>query len=95
MLFDFYSIIALLSNALVIVVMRDQHSKKFKKFFDKSFQPLGENFQGVKRLEFLREHFAYVSTTQERMKLYKTAVSAIAVIHQYDYENGHPPFEVC
>jgi hypothetical protein len=29
------------------------------------------------------------------MKLHKMAVEAIAVIRQYDYENGHPPFEVC
>jgi hypothetical protein len=27
--------------------------------------------------------------------LHKMAVEAIAVIRQFDYENGHPPFEVC
>ena len=33
--------------------------------------------------------------TKDRMEMHKTVVKAIAVIRQYDYENGHPPFEVC
>jgi hypothetical protein len=44
---------------------------------------------------FQNLRFAYGNTTQERMKLHKMTVKAIAVIHQYDYKNGHPPFEVC
>ncbi len=54
-------------------------------------------FKGLKDWKILREHVAYGSITQERMKFHKMAVEveAIAVIHQYDYKNGHPPFEVC
>jgi hypothetical protein len=51
-------------------------------------------FRGHKDWIFLRDCFAYGSITQERMKLNKMAVKAIAGIHQYDYTNGHPPFEV-
>lgn len=29
------------------------------------------------------------------MKLHKMAVEAVVVMIQYDYENGHPPFDVC
>jgi hypothetical protein len=39
--------------------------------------------------------FAYGNTTKERMKLHKMAVETIAVIRQFEYEYGHPPFEVC
>jgi hypothetical protein len=42
-----------------------------------------------------KTRFAYGNTIIERMKLHKMAVEAIAVIRQFDYENGHPPFEVC
>jgi len=45
--------------------------------------------------EEVKHRFAYGNTTIERMKLHKMAVEAIAVIRQFDYENGHPPFEVC
>jgi hypothetical protein len=49
----------------------------------------------LKDWKILKHRFAYGNTTIERMKLHKMAVEAIAVIRQFDYENGHPPFEVC
>jgi hypothetical protein len=77
------------------MVMRDKHSKEFKKFFARvaSYQEIF--FKGLKDWKILKDHFAYGNNTKERMKLHKMAVEAIAVIRQYDYENGHPPFEVC
>ena len=78
-----------------IVVMRDEHSKGFKKILARISSRQETFFKGLKDWKILRERFAYGSTTQERMKLHKMAVKAIAVIRQYDYENGHSPFEVC
>ena len=75
--------------------MRDEHSKEFKKFLARVSSRQETFFKGLKDWKILRERFAYGSTTQKRMQLHKMAVKAIAVIRQYDYKNGHPPFEVC
>ena len=78
-----------------LVVMRDEHSKEFKKFLARVSSRQETFFKGLKDWKILKHRFAYGSTTQERMKLHKMAVEAIAVIRQSDYEHGHPPFEVC
>jgi hypothetical protein len=75
--------------------MRDEHSKEFKKFLARVNSRQDAFFKGLKDWKILRDHFAYEHTIKERMKLHKMAVKAVAVICQYDYENGHPPFEVC
>jgi hypothetical protein len=75
--------------------MRDEHSKEFEKVLARICSHQETFSKGLKDWEILRDHFAYGSTTQSRMKLHKMAIEAIAVIHQYDYKNGHPPFEVC
>ncbi len=78
-----------------LVVMRDEHSKEFKKFLARVSSHQETFFKGLKDWKILKHHFTYGSTTQERMKLHKMAAEAIAVICQYDYKHGHPPFEVC
>ncbi len=78
-----------------IVVMRDEHSNEFRKFLARVASCQETFFKGLKDWKILKDHFAYGNNTKERMKFHKMAVEAIAVIHQYDYENGHPPFEVC
>ncbi len=52
-------------------------------------------FKGLKDWRILKHHFAYGRGTKDRKEMHKMVVEAIAVIGQYDYENGHPPFEVC
>ncbi len=78
-----------------IVLMRDEHSKIFKKFLARAASHQETFFKGLKDWKTLKDRFAYGNNTKERMKLHKMAVKTIAVIRQYDYENGHPPFEVC
>ncbi len=78
-----------------IVVMRDEHSTEFKKFLARINSHQETFFKGLKDWKILSGHFAYGNTTKERTKYHKMAVKAIAVIHQYDYKNGHPPSEVC
>jgi hypothetical protein len=75
--------------------MRDEHTKEFKIFLARIKSHQETFFKGLKDWKIFRDRFAYGNTTQERMKLHKVAVKAIAVIHQYDYKNGHPPFEAC
>jgi hypothetical protein len=78
-----------------IVVMRDKHSKEFKKFLARVASRQETFFKGLKDWKILKDHFACGNSTKERMKLHNMAVKAIAVIRQYNYENGHPSFEVC
>ena len=77
-----------------LVVKRDEHSPEFKEFIGRVLSRQETLFKGLKDFKILADRFAYGRNTVERMALHKTAVEAIAVIKQYDYENGHPPFEV-
>jgi hypothetical protein len=67
-----------------IVVMRDEHSKEFKKFLARVCSHQETFFKGLKDWKILRCCFAYGSTTEGRKKLHKMAIEAIAVICQYD-----------
>jgi len=78
-----------------ITVWEDEHAKGLKKFIGRVCARQETFFKGLKDWKILRDRFAYGKTTKERMKLHKMVVEAIAVICQYNYENGHPPFEVC
>ena len=77
-----------------IVVWRDEHTHEYKKILSRvcSWQ---ETFKELKDWRILKHHFTYGGGTKDRMEMHKMVVEAIAVIRQYDYENGHPPFEVC
>jgi len=53
-----------------------------------------ETFHGrLKNFNILGHRFRHGKTTQNKKDLHKMAVEAVAVIIQYDYEHGHPPFE--
>lgn len=78
-----------------LTVWKDEHAKGLKKFIGRVCARQETFFKGLKDWKILRDRFAYGKTTKERMELHKMVVEAIAVIRQYDYENGHPPFEVC
>jgi hypothetical protein len=75
--------------------MRDEHTKELKKFLARFTSCHKTFFKRLKDWKIFRDRFAYGNTTQERIKLHKMAIKAIAAIRQYDYKNGHPPFEVC
>lgn len=42
----------------------------------------------------LGQRFHHGKSTSQRMRLHKMAVEAVAGIIQFDYENGHPPFDI-
>ena len=48
----------------------------------------------LKSFGILGQRFCHGKTTSDRMRLHKMAVELVAGIVQYDYENGHPPFEI-
>jgi len=47
----------------------------------------------LKSFNILGHRFRHGVSTQNKMDLHKMAVEAVAVIIQYDYECGHPPFD--
>ena len=48
----------------------------------------------LKSLNILYHRFRHGESTEEKMALHKMAVEAISTLVQYDYENGHPPFDM-
>jgi hypothetical protein len=78
-----------------IVVWRDEHTQKYKKSLARVCSRQETFFKGLKDWRILKHHFAYGRGAKERTEMHKMMVEAITVIHQYDYKNGHPPFEVC
>lgn len=47
----------------------------------------------LKSFNILGHRFRHGVSTQNKMNLHKMAVEAVAVIVQFDYEHGHPPFD--
>ena len=78
-----------------IVVTKDEHSSGFKDFMARAKNRQETFHWRLKSFNILGHRFRHGVTTQGRMDLHKMAVEAAAGIIQYDYENGHPPFEVC
>ena len=48
----------------------------------------------LKSFNILGQRFRHGKNTEEKMALHKMAVEALCVVVQYDYENGHPPFDM-
>jgi len=78
-----------------IIVTKDQHSSEFKEFMAR-IKNRQETFHWrLKAFNILGNRFRHGVNTTERMRLHEMAVWAVAGIIQYDYDNGHPPFDVC
>jgi hypothetical protein len=78
-----------------MVVWRDEHTQKHKKILARVCSHQETFLKGLKDWRILKHRFAYERGTKERKEMHKMVVEAITVICQCDYENGHPPFEVC
>jgi hypothetical protein len=77
-----------------IVVTKDQQSAELKEFLARVKNRQETFHWRLKSFNVLGQRFRHGVSTQERMRLHQIAVHAVAGIVQYDYENGHPPFEV-
>jgi len=78
-----------------IVLTKDEHSSEFKEFLARAKNRQETFHWRLKSFNVLGHRFRHGVSTQERMRLHKMAVELVAGIVQYDYENGHPPFDVC
>ncbi len=74
---------------------KDGHSSKFKEFLARAKNRQETFHWRLKSFNILGHRFRHGVSTKKRMELHKLAVWAVAGVIQYDYENGHPPFDVC
>ena len=78
-----------------VVITKDEHSSEFKEFLAKAKNRQETLHWRIKAFNILGNRFRHGVGTQHRMYLHKMAVKAIVGIIQYDYDNGHPPFDIC
>lgn len=77
-----------------VITSCEAHSKAYKKFLA-AVTSRGETpFKRLKDFRILHDRFYFGKTRRERIKMHKMCTEACAVIVQYDYENGHPPFDI-
>lgn len=77
-----------------VVVTKDEHSDEFKEFLARAKNRQETFHWRLKAFNILGHRFRHGKSPEERMRLHKMAVEAVAGIIQYDYENGHPPFDI-
>ena len=77
-----------------IVVTKDEQSDEFKNFLARAKNRQETFHWRLKSFNILGYRFRHGVSPRERMRLHKMVVEAVTGIVQYDYENGHPPFEV-
>lgn len=73
---------------------KDEHSCEFKEFLARAKNRQETFHWRLKAFNVLGQRFRHGKNTEHKMSLHKMAVEAVAVIVQYDYENGHQPFDV-
>lgn len=77
-----------------IVVEKQEHSPRLRKFLSRAKNRQETFHTRLKSFNILGQRFHHGKNTSERMRLHKMAVEAVAGIIQFDYENGHPPFDI-
>lgn len=77
-----------------IVMTRDEQTPEFKEFLARC-KNRGETFHWrLKAFNILGGRFRHGTSVENRMELHRMAVDVVVGVIQYDYENGHPPFDV-
>jgi hypothetical protein len=78
-----------------IVMTQDEHPKDFKEFLARCKNRQETFHWRLKAFNILGGRFRHGGISVEhRMELHRMAVDVIVGVIQYDYENGHPPFDV-
>ncbi len=77
------------------VITKDEQSDELKQFLARAKNRQETFHTRLKSFNILGHRFRHGVNTEERMRLHKMAVWAVSGIIQFDYENGHPPFDVC
>ena len=77
-----------------ITTSSPEHPKEMRLWIGNALARQETMHTRLKNFNILGHRFRHGKSTREKMKLHQMAVDAVCVIIQYDYENGHPPFEL-
>jgi hypothetical protein len=77
-----------------VLTWQQGQSKELREFLSRGKNREETPHSRFKSWNILESRFRHGHGTHERLELHGHVMSAIAVITQYDFENGHPPFEV-
>ncbi|KAL7533813.1 hypothetical protein ACHAXR_006799 [Thalassiosira sp. AJA248-18] len=77
-----------------ITIASPLHPKKMRDYISLAKARQETLHTSLKSFNILGHRFRHGTDTEEKMELHKMAVEAIIVIIQYDFENGHPPFDM-
>lgn len=77
------------------MVEKDEHPPDLKAFVSRA-KNRQETFHGrLKNFNILGHRFRHKGGIEKKLRQHQMAVHAVACIIQYDYDNGHPPFDMC
>ena len=76
------------------VTKSKQYPKEMQAWIARSLARQETNHTRLKFFNILGNVFCHGKNTEEKMRMHKMAVEAVATLVQYDYEHGHPPFDV-
>ena len=77
-----------------IVVTKNEQSDELKQLLARAKNRQETFHWRLKAFNILGHRFRHGVSPRKRMRLHTMAVEAVTGIVQYDYDNGHPPFEV-
>ena len=77
-----------------VTTTKDAHSRETKELFARMKSMQETLFKRLKDFKVLRESFRHGRGTEDKLKKITAAFESVAVLVQYDIENGHPLFEV-
>ena len=79
-----------------IAITRPEQTKAFKKFQARAKSRQEVFHARLKSFNVLKYRFRHgkIGGAQGKIDLHRSVVEAIAVLIQYDYENGNPPFSM-
>ena len=77
-----------------VLTVHEGQSKELREFQARAHLREETVHSRFKSWNIIENRFRHGHGTKERMELHGNVMKAIAVITQYDFENGHPPFQV-
>lgn len=77
-----------------IVLSKEESDPELKDFIARAKNRQETFHSRLKSFNILGHRFRHGADTDDKKRLHKMAVHAVACIIQFDYENGHPPFDV-
>ena len=77
-----------------ITIYKSEHSKEMREFLAHAKNREESLHSRFSSFGVLKERFRHGKGTQNKMDFHQSCAEAVCVIVQYDFENGHPLFEI-